>query len=149
MINSRDLFVIDIVQSMIDSQIILAKLGLQLEYRSYFTTKRVFFLEFLEWPVFRVYSRYLWPMSHDWQAVANLWLRRRQVFRHSAAIQQTVSKPRAMVVTSYTYFSITAVAIYGHNALITINCESAHCQLEIWHRHSCEDRDRRGGGLCY
>lgn len=48
MINSRDLFVIDIVQSMIDSQIILAKLGLQLEYRSYFTTKRVFFLEFLE-----------------------------------------------------------------------------------------------------
>ena len=43
MINPRGLFVIDIVQSMTDSQIILARLGLQLAYRSYFATKRVKF----------------------------------------------------------------------------------------------------------
>ena len=43
MINPRGSFVIDIVQSMTDSQIILARLGLQLSYRSYFATKRVKF----------------------------------------------------------------------------------------------------------
>lgn len=46
MINPRGSFVIDIVQSMTDSQIILARLGLHLSYRSYFATKR---LKFSSW----------------------------------------------------------------------------------------------------